>query len=347
MNFIITKIDGKSTLFLYIYFRNAIKMGNTPSKPLKKGYNPIQGLKEGIHEYSIPFNQKIPIKDYFLIEAQPQNEDRINIYDLYHIDSSGTITLFFNIETRHELRNKFNVVYNGSIVNFVFETDTFEKGLKPVLKFAFDFSKSFDSEENFYQQLKSIPDLLPSEGEIFFLKGKYWYYVNSIENIHEFRIVESVDDTSSGFMSVFKNGDCVIQIITVESKNLPFVMDDGEGNHFIVSKDNEFDPIQIILECDIKKITHLVGKYWYLVKFVNWSYVFYILELSDETAREFKSITKSRDTVVNEIFVKSSNVPYVTDENGNFFIACADEEFVQIPIQLPTLAQPSSQQTFP
>jgi len=322
-------------------------MGNTSSKSLKNGYDPIQGLKEGIHKYSIPFNQKISINEHFLIEAQPHNKDRINIYYLYHIDLFGTITLFFNIKTRHKLRNKFNVVYNGSIVNFVFETDTFEKGLNPVLKFAFDFSKSFDSEENFNRQFKSIPDLLPSEGEIFFLKGKYWYYVNSFENIHEFRIVESVDDTSSGFMSVFKNGDCVIQIIPVESKNLPFVMDDGEGNHYIVSKDNEFYPIQIILECDIKEITHLVGKYWYLVKFVNWSYVFYILELSDETtAREFKSITKSRDTVVNEIFVKSSNVPYVlSDENGNFFIACADEEFVQIPIQLQTLPQLSSQES--
>jgi hypothetical protein len=163
-------------------------------------------------------------------------------------------------------------------------------------------------------------------------------------------IVESVDDTSSGFMSVFKNGDCVIQTIKVESKNLPFVMGDGEGNHFIVSNDKGFHPIQIILECDIQGITHLVGKYWYLVKLVNWSYVFYIVELSDETAREFKSITKSIDNVVEKIFVKSSNVPYVIeDKNKNFFITSNDDEFVPvpipIPIQLQTLPQLSSQES--
>jgi hypothetical protein len=318
-------------------------MGTTQSKT---DHIPEQRPDQGMRQIDFPLGQKIPLGGPFFIKGELNNE--IYRFQLYHLDNTGVWTEFFSFETEHQLKNDFKVEYNGSFVKFVFETVSFEKGLKRVIKYSFDFSKSFHSEKDSNKTLKSFPHCLPNDEKIIFLEKKYWYYVNSNKTYHEFMIVESVDDTSSGFMSVFKNGDCVIQTIKVESKNLPFVMGDGEGNHFIVSNDKGFHPIQIILECDIQGITHLVGKYWYLVKLVNWSYVFYIVELSDETAREFKSITRSIDNVVEKIFVKSSNVPYVIeDKNKNFFITSNDDEFVPvpIPIQLQTLPQLSSQES--
>lgn len=340
-------------------------MENTPSKKITD-YIPEQHPDKGMRKIDFPLGQKIPLGGPFFIKGELNNG--IYRFQLYHLDNTGVWTEFFSFETEHQLKNDFKVEYNGSFVKFVFETVSFEKGLKRVLEFvnfffktdsfekgrkhvleySFDFSKSFHSEKDSNKTLKSFPHCLPNDKKIIFLEKKYWYYLISNGTYHEFMIVESVDDTSSGFMSVFKNGDCVIQTIKVESKNLPFVMGDGEGNHFIVSNDKGFHPIQIILECDIQGITHLVGKYWYLVKLVNWSYVFYIVELSDETAREFKSITKSIDNVVEKIFVKSSNVPYVIeDKNKNFFITSNDDEFVPvpIPIQLQTLPQLSSQES--
>jgi hypothetical protein len=228
-------------------------MGTTPSK-LNIDYNPVQhpeqGMREiGIPEYGIPLNKKIPVGGQFFIEAQRPNKNGIHTFYLHHNDLLENMTLFFKFETSHELRNEFKVVHDGSFVNFVFETDSFEKGLKHVLEYSFDFSKSFHSEEDSHQPLESIPHRLPKDGKIIFLKEKYWYYLISIGTYHEFMIVES--PTNCGFESVFKKGDVVIKKIIVISKQLPFVRDNGEGNYFIVSMDAGFEPFQILLPSEV------------------------------------------------------------------------------------------------
>ena len=201
-----------------------------------------------MREYGLEFNKKYPLGGPFFIEGQkPKNG--IYGFQLYHLDNKEFWAVFFSFETEYPLRNDFKVKYNGSFVNFVFETDSFEKGLKHVLEYSFDFSKSFHSEEDSHQPLESIPHRLPKDGKIIFLKEKYWYYLISIGTYHEFMIVES--PTNCGFESVFKKGDVVIKKIIVISKQLPFVRDNGEGNCFIVSMDAGFEPFQILLPNEV------------------------------------------------------------------------------------------------
>lgn len=246
--FIIKKIDGKSSSFLLNYLLKAIKMGNTP--PSSKEYEPEQPLEQGMRKFGIPLGQKIPIKGPFFIEGHEPN-DEIYRFDLSHLDSSGLMTPIFSFETFDPLRDTFNVVNNGSIVKFVFETDSFEKELIHSLEFEFDFSKSFRSEKESYQQLKSIPFLLPNDRKMIRLEGKYWYYIRYVNGkFYEFFIVESPDETSRGFDSVFKKEDVVIQKINVDSSNVPFVMNDEEGNLIITSADEGFVPIPIRLPSD-------------------------------------------------------------------------------------------------
>lgn len=221
-------------------------MGNTTSS--NEGYKPVQHPETGMREIGFPLGQKIPLGGPFFIEGGLNNG--IYGFYLYHLDSFGMMTNIFSFETFHPLKNKFKVVYKGSLVKFVFETDSFEKGLKHILEFAFDFSKSFHSEKDSNQPLKSNPYPLPPDGKIIHLEGKYSYYVISIGNSYEFFIVESPDETSRGFESVFNEGDVVIQKINVESKNFPFVMNDEEEKLIIASADEGFVPIPIRLPSD-------------------------------------------------------------------------------------------------
>lgn len=220
-------------------------MGNIQSK--SKDHIPDQHPDQGIREIDFPLGQKIPLGGPFFIKEELNNG--INRFQLYHGDNTKVWTEFFSFETEHPLRNEFKVVYDGSFVKFVFETDSFEKGLKHVLEYSFDFSKSFHSEEDSHQPLESIPHRLPKDGKIIFLKEKYWYYLISNGTYHEFMIVES--PTNYGFESVFKEGDVVIKKIIVISKQLPFVRDNGEGNYFIVSMDDRFEPFQILLPSEV------------------------------------------------------------------------------------------------
>jgi hypothetical protein len=249
----------KSKHFIGIIFAKTIKMGNAPSK--KNDIKADQLSETGMRNLGFVLGQKIPLGGPFFIEAQQPTNDGIYGFNLYHLDSSGMMTHIFSFETFHPLKDTFKVVYNGSIVKFVFEIDSFEKGLEHILEFGFDFSKSFHSEKDSDQPLKSIPFLLPPDGKMTHLKGKYWYYILLDDEIHrEFFIVKSSDKTSYGFESVFKEGDVVIKKINVESKNFPFVMNDEEGNLIIASADEEFVPIPICLPSDDISLTDFLGQ---------------------------------------------------------------------------------------
>ena len=218
-------------------------MGNTQSKKITD-HKPEQHPDKGMCEISLKFDEKYSLGGPFFIKRELNNGINSR-FQLYHLDNMEVWIEFFSFETKHQLKNVFKVEYNGSFVKFVFETDSFEKGLKHVLEYLFDFSKSFHSEEDSHQPLKSIPHRLPKDGKIIFLKEKYWYYLISNGTYHEFMIVES--PTNYGFESVFKEGDVVIKKIIVISKKLPFVRDNGEGNYFIVSMDDGFEPFEILL----------------------------------------------------------------------------------------------------
>jgi len=219
-------------------------MGNTQSSTNR---NDTKYLQQALCELGVVSKVKIPLGGPFYIEAQPPNNG-IYEFRIFHLDQEGTMTLFFSFETTHPLRHEFKVVYERSIVKFVFETDSFEKGMKHVLEYSFDFSMSFQSENEFSGSLKSIPILLPSDRKITYLNGKYRYYLIPIDATHyEFYIVESSNEIRRGFESTIKSGDVVIEKINVESSNFPYVMNDEKGNLVIVSADEGFVPIPICL----------------------------------------------------------------------------------------------------
>lgn len=222
-------------------------MGTTQSKT---DHKPEQHPEQGMREIGLEFDKKYPLGGPFFIEGR-KPEDGIYGFRIYHFDILGFRIEFFTFETFHPLRNKFKVVYDGSIVEFIFETDSFEKGLKHVIKYSFDFSKSFHSEKGTYQTLKSLPFLLPPYMNMTYLKGKYWYYMISSGKCVEFYIVESSDETPRGFETTFKSRDRVVQKFNVESTNIPFVMNDENGNLFIASAEEGFVPISICLPSDV------------------------------------------------------------------------------------------------
>jgi hypothetical protein len=236
-------------LFVWNNFSTLLKMGNTLSSINKTDTKNIQ---QPLLELGFVSYVKIPIGGGpFYIEAQPP-KDGIYKFFIYHIDQKGTITEFFSFETAHLLMNEFKVMYDGSIVKFVFKTDSVEKGLEIILEYSFDFSKSFQSENDFSGCIKSIPFLLHSDRKMLHLDGTYWYYIIEVDATHyEFYIVESSDETPRGFeTSFFKTGDTVMMIINVKSSNFPFVMNDSEGNFVIASEDKGFVPIPIDLPND-------------------------------------------------------------------------------------------------
>ena len=243
-------------LFVWNNFATLLKMGNTQS--IKK--NDTKHLEQALCELGFVSDVKIPLGGPFYIEAQPP-KDGIYEFRIYHHDKNGTMTEIFSFETAHPLRNEFKVVYDGSIVKFVFETDSFEKGLKHILEYSFDFSKSFQSENELSGFRESIPILLHPDRKMFRLHGKYWYYVISVDATHyQFYIVESSDKSQRGFESIFKHGDTVILKINVESANFPFVMNDSEGNFVIASADEGFVPIPIHLPNDELTLAQILGQ---------------------------------------------------------------------------------------
>jgi hypothetical protein len=232
-------------------------MGNTKSLP--NDHKPDQPLYQGMREIGFPLGQKIPLGGSFFIEGELNNG--IYGFRIYHLDKHGIWTEFFAFETCHPLRNEFKVMYDGSIVKFVFQTDSFEKGLKHVLEYSFDFSKSFQSEKNFSGPLLSMPFLLPLNRKMFHLHEKYWYYLIPVDATHyEFYIVESSNEIRCGLESTFKSGDVVIQKINVESSNFPFIMNDEQGNPVIASVDEGFEPIQIQLPSEELTLTQMLSQ---------------------------------------------------------------------------------------
>jgi hypothetical protein len=221
-------------------------MGNKLSKT---DYKPVQHSDQGMREIGFHLDQKNPLGGPFFIEGNLTNE--IYGFIIYHLSNIGILTEFFLFETFHPLRNKFNVMYDGSIVKFVFEIDSVEKELEHICEYSFDFSKSLQSQNDFSCSLLSMPFLLHPDRKIIHLRGKYWYYVISVNaTYHEFYIVESSDTPQSGFESTFMSGDTVIAKINVESSNFPFVRNNEEGNLVIASADEGFVPIPIILPTD-------------------------------------------------------------------------------------------------
>lgn len=231
-------------------------MGNTPSLP--NDHKPDQHLYQGMLEIGFPLGQKIPLGGPFFIEGQ-EPENGIYEFRIYHLDVKGNFTFFFSFETAHPLRNEFKLDYDGSIVKFFFETDSFEKGLKHVIEYSFDFSKSFQLEKNFSGPLLSMPFLLPSNRKITYLNEKYRYYLIPVDATHyEFYIVASSNEIRCGFESTFKSGDIVIQKINAESSNFPYVMNDEKGNLVIVSADEGFVPIPIYLPSDVLTLAEAI-----------------------------------------------------------------------------------------
>lgn len=212
-----------------------------------------------MREIGFPLGQKIPLGGPFFIEGGLNNG--IYWFRIYDLDKTGIFTEFFEFETCHPLRNEFKVMYDGSIVKFVFQTDSFEKGLKHVFEYAFYFSKSFHSEKEFSDPLKSMRFLLPLNRKMFHLHGKHWYYLLVVDATHyEIYIVESSDESQRGFESSFKTGDTVIQKIKVESQNFPFIMNDEQGNPVIASVDEGFEPIQIQLPSDVLTLAQVLSQ---------------------------------------------------------------------------------------
>jgi len=232
-------------------------MGNNQST--QKDYKPEQHPDQGMREIGFPLGQKIPLGGPFFIEGELNNG--IYGFRIYHLDNTRIWTIFFTFETAHQLRNEFNVVYDGPIVKFVCFKDKFEKRLKHVLEYSFDFSASFQSERDFSGSLLSMPFLLHPDRKITNLSGKYGYYLISVDATrYEFYIVESSEMPQCGFESTFKTGDVVIQKINVESSNFPYVMNDEQGNLVIASADKGFERIPIRLPSDDLTLSQVLGQ---------------------------------------------------------------------------------------
>lgn len=254
MIIITKKIDGKLTSFLLIYFRNAIKMG---IKQSKFDHKPEQYPDQGMREMGFCLG-KIHLGGPFFIKAQENQEQGIYTYFLYHHDGK-VYTEFFSFENTHLSTSIFKIEYDGSIVKFIFQTDSFEKDQKFIIEYSFDFSKSFDCEKDFVGSLKSMPFEIPCDRKIIHLSGSFYYYIIRVwSNYYNFYIVESMSEDNRGFQSTFKNSDTIISKINIETSSIPFVKETENGGLIIMSDDEGFVPIQINLPNDVMSLSQLL-----------------------------------------------------------------------------------------
>ena len=203
-------------------------------------------------------------KKVFYILKHKINQKEIYEFDLYHSDKSGLITLIHSFQTYHPLNDSSSSVeYDESTVIFTFEIKSVpeKEDISQEIMFVLDFSKSFSSELDSDNQLKSQPFLLPSNRKIMYLNGEYSYCLIQVgANQYEVYIVESFDETPRGSESTFKRGDTVIKKINVESSNVPFVIADVNGNFKIKSSDKGFIPIEICLLSDDLTLAQVLGQ---------------------------------------------------------------------------------------
>jgi hypothetical protein len=92
-----------------------------------------------------------------------------------------------------------------------------------------------------------MPAIIHIDRQIFHIYRNYWYHLISVRaNVYEFYIVEAHRE-KHGFDSIFKIEDTIVNRIIVDSLNVPFVMNDKDGNPIIASADEGFVPISIDL----------------------------------------------------------------------------------------------------
>lgn len=199
----------------------------------------------------------------FYIVKHTVNEDDIYNFDIYHFDNGGLMTLIHSFQTFHPLNDSSSsVTYDGSTVIFTFEIKSVpeKEDVSQQIQFALDFSKSFSSEHDSDNQLKSHPSLLHLDIPITFISEKYWYYWIEVDTrIYELYLVEAHRE-KHGFNSTFKRGDTIVNRIIVDSSNVPFVMNDKDGNPIIACADEGFVPIPIMLPSDVLTLAQVLNQ---------------------------------------------------------------------------------------
>lgn len=222
----------------------------------------LQPSKEGMCERGFPPNKKHPLRGPFFIETtEPING--IHNFQLYRIGKDGIYTAIFSFQTHDYLKNVYNFFYDGKFFKFVFETDSLNTEVIHSIEYSILFSEPVQSETELWNSLSSMSSLVHKDRQIFHLTGNYWYYQISVcANLYEFYIVESSDETRCGFDSTFKSGDTVFVIskIDVKSSNVPFVMNDYNGNFVIASGDQGFVPIPIDLPNDVLTLAQALSQ---------------------------------------------------------------------------------------
>lgn len=254
------KIDGKSTSFLLIYFRNA-KMFK-----LSTDFKPNQPLfDEQRRESDVllpPSETEIEVdgKKFFFINLGEPKDGIYNVILLYRDNFTNKMIEFYEFEMINLLKNNVKVDVDGSIIKFSFETYPID-GVSQTFSYTFFFSNSSESKFELGNPLKSMPILLPLNGFVHLCFNFFYYIIprpkidQQEHNSYEIYIVQS----SSNEMCErgFRQGDRIIQKI-VWNSGIPSIRRDSATGHFFVASESD-DPNERISIDGLRMSNHLIN----------------------------------------------------------------------------------------
>jgi len=201
-------------------------------------------LEKEMNNVEFPLNKRLILKGPFFIEGKMLTNGTYE-YKLFRLDKYGIYIVVFSFQTETYLNLVYKIVCDGTFFKFVFETDPLNTEVIYSIEYAFLLSESFESETDLWNYLKLMPAIAHIDRQIFHIDRNYWYHLISVgANLYEIYLVEG-DREKYGFNSTFQIGDTVITKIIVDSSNVPYVMNDEEGNPIITSEDEGFVPIPI------------------------------------------------------------------------------------------------------
>lgn len=206
-------------------------------------------LKKEMLDLEFPLNKRLFLKGPFFIKGKMLTNGTYE-FKLFRLDKYGIYTVVFSFQTETYLSLDYKILCDGTFFKFVFETDPLNTEIIYSIEYAFLFSESFGSETDLWNSLKLMPAIAHIDRQIFYIDRNYWYHLISVgANLYELYLVEAYRE-KHGFNSTFQIGDTVITKIIVDSSNVPYVMNDEEGNPIIASADKDFVPIPIQLPID-------------------------------------------------------------------------------------------------
>lgn len=236
-------------------------MGTTNSKHEDESLELKQRFHEIFYEFSKNghfniFGRATKIGPCLFIIGWMQPEQKMYEYHIYYQESDEIMKCILMFTTHRKLRKKcFISFHKFPILRIIFQLDSSnsdDSSDSDEISFVLDFSKCFDEQSDFGNELNSLPVLLPQGLKMILLDDSnrngphFFYYTLKNGKKWDFYIVSSlnIQSNSSGFGAekCFENGDNIFMKYTFYSNDqLPFISRNSNDELVIRCKNDGID----------------------------------------------------------------------------------------------------------